>query len=68
MKTEKAFAQIKFESAEHADNAICYARRKKRDDDARSAYFSELEKDDINGIFMRDIIREEMTSNDVRLQ
>lgn len=68
LKTEKAFARIKFESAEYADNAIYYARRKKRDDDARSAYFSELEKDDINGIFMRDIIREEMTSNDVRLQ
>ncbi len=68
LKTEKAFNQIKFKSAELADNTIYYARRKMRDDDARSAFFAELEKEDVNGIYMRDIIREEMTADDARLR
>lgn len=68
LKTEKAFHQIEFKSAELADNTIYYARRKMRDDEARNAFFAELEKEDVNGIYMRDIIREEMKSDDVRLQ
>ena len=68
LKTEKAFHQIEFKSAELADNTIYYARRKMRDDEARNAFFAELEKEDVNGIYMRDIIREEMTSDDVRLR
>ena len=68
LKTKKAFHQIEFKSAELADNTIYYARRKMRDDEARNAFFAELEKEDVNGIYMRDIIREEMKSDDVRLQ
>ena len=68
LKTEKAFNQIEFKSAELADNTIYYARRKMRDDEARNAFFAELEKEDLGGIYMRDIIREEMTSNDARLR
>ncbi len=68
LKSEKAFNQIEFKSAELADNTIYYARRKMRDDEARKAFFAELEKEDIDGIYMRDIIREEMTSYDVRLR
>ena len=68
LKSEKAFGQIKFKSAELADNTIYYARRKKRDDEARSAFFAELENDDINGVYLRDIIKEGMTDNDLRLR
>ena len=68
LKTEKAFNQLVFKSAELADNTIYYARRKMRDDGARNAFFAELEKEDVNGIYMRDIIKEEMTSDDVRLR
>ena len=68
LKSEKAFNQIEFKSAELADNTIYYARRKMRDDEARNAFFAELEKEDINGIYMRDIIKEEMASDDVRLR
>ena len=68
LKTEKAFNQLAFKSAELADNAIYYARRKMRDDEARNAFFAELEKEEVNGIYMRDIIREEMTRDDVLLQ
>lgn len=67
LKTEKAFRQLVFKSAKLADNTIYYALRKKRDDEARNAFFAELEKEDLNGIYMRDIIREEMTSDDIRL-
>ena len=68
LKSEKAFNQIEFISAELADNTIYYARRKKRDNEARNAFFAELEKDNVNGIYMRDIIKEEMTSEDIRLR
>ena len=68
LKTEKSFGQIEFKSAELADNTIYYTRRKIRDEDARKAFFDELEKEDIDGIYMRDIIREEMKGNDARLR
>lgn len=68
LKSEKAFNQIEFKSCALADNTIYYAKRKMRDDEARNAFFEKLEKDDIDGIFMRDIIREEMTSDDARLR
>lgn len=68
LKTEQAFKQLVFKSAELADNTIYYARRKMRDDETRNAFFTELEKEDIHGIYMRDIIREEMTGDDVRLR
>lgn len=68
LKTEQAFKQLVFKSAELADNTIYYARRKMRDDEVRNAFFTELEKEDIHGIYMRDIIREEMTGDDVRLR
>ena len=68
LKSEKAFQQIEFKTAELANNTIYYARRKIRDDEARNAFFAELEKEDLNGIYMRDIIREGMTSDDARLR
>lgn len=68
LKTPKAFDTIKFVSYQVADNTIYYAKRKARDDGARTAYFEELEKEDINGIYMRDMIRGEVKVNDPRLR
>ncbi len=68
LKSKKAFEEIKFISYEACDNTIYYAKRKARDDEARSAFQAELEKDDINGLYMRDIIREEVKPDDVRLR
>ena len=68
LKSEKAFAAIKFVSAEMADNRIYYPRRRKRDEDARMAFLAELESDDVSGIYMRDIIREGMKNDDGRIQ
>lgn len=68
LKSPKAFEAIKFIGYTVADNTIYYAKRKVRDDAARAAYQKELEKDDLDGIFMRDIIREEIRSDDPRLR
>ncbi len=68
LKSKKAFDEIKFVSYEVCDNTIYYAKRKARDDEAREAFNAELEKEDLNGLFMRDIIREEVTPDDARLR
>lgn len=68
LKSPKAFEAIKFINYTVADNTAYYAKRKARDGEARAAYMKELEKDDINGIFMRDIIRGEIKSDDPRLR
>lgn len=68
LKSKKAFKEIKFVSYEACDNTIYYAKRKARDDEAREAFNAELERDDINGIYMRDIIREEVKPDDARLR
>ena len=68
LKSEKAFDAIHFLDYTVADNSIYYAKRKIRDEEARDAFQKELENDDVNGIYMRDIIREEMKPDDVRLR
>ena len=68
LKSQKSFEEIKFVSYEVCDNTIYYAKRKARDDEAREAFNAELERDNINGIYMRDIIREEVKPDDARLR
>ncbi|MCD8120437.1 MAG: DUF3990 domain-containing protein [Lachnospiraceae bacterium] len=68
IKSKKAFDAITYIDCVHADNRIYYKKRIKRDEDARTAYYKELETDDLNGIFMRDILREEMKPDDPRLR
>ena len=68
LKSEKAFDTIKFLDYTVCDNTVYYAKRKARDDEARTAYQKELESEDIDGIYMRDIIREEMKQDDIRLR
>ena len=68
LKSPKAFEAIRFIDYTVADNTVYYAKRKARDDEARTAHMKELETDDINGIFMRDIIREEIKADDPRLR
>ena len=68
LKSEKAFETIKFLDYTTADNSVYYAKRKARDEEARAAYLKELENEDMNGIFMRDMIREEMKPDDERLR
>ncbi len=67
LKSERAFEQLKFVSFEAAETIEYYSRRKVRDADARAAYEKELEKDDIDGIYMRDLIRYGEKYYDTRL-
>ena len=66
--SEKAFNHIHFCGYEIADNSEYFPKRKARDEVARNAFIKELEEDDIDGIFIRDIIREKMEASDERLQ
>ena len=68
LKSPAAFEKIQFVSYEIADNTEYYAKRKARDDEARAAFRTELERDDLDGLYMRDIISEEVQPNDPRLR
>ena len=68
LKSPKAFETIQFISYVAVDNTEYYIKRKTRDDDARAAFREELERDDINGLYMRDILREEVKADDPRLR
>lgn len=68
LMSEKAFEQVQFVGYEMADNSEYYPKRKSRDELAREAYVKELETDDIEEIYMRDIIREKMEDSDERLR
>lgn len=68
LKSKKAFEAIEFLSHELADNSMYYAKRKSRDEQARKEYMRILEEEDLDGLFMRDIIREEVMPDDARLR
>lgn len=67
LESKKAFDALQFISCEMVDNTVYYAKRKARDDKARTEYFKDLEKEDINGLYLRDIIRKEMNVDELRL-
>lgn len=68
--SEKAFENLTFESAEIADKNIYYPKFIDRDLSAKETYRKEIRKRASykNDIFVLDILREEMTSDDVRIQ
>ena len=68
IKSEKAFSEIKFIDAIAVNSEKYYAKRKQRDDAAREAFFKELEKESLDGLYMRDIIREGVKVDDSRLR
>ena len=68
LKSPKAFESLSYLGYEFADRSIYYPKRKQRDSDARIAYQQKASLDDLNGLFMRDIIREGVTNDDPRLR
>ena len=68
LKSEKAFSAIHFISSEQVSNAMYFPRRKQRDDAARAAFREERDRDDLNGLFIRDIIRERILPDDPRIR
>lgn len=68
LKSKKTFDSIRYIDYTVVDHAVYYAKRKARDGEARDACMKELEKEDMDGIFMRDVVREEMKQDDPRLR
>lgn len=68
LKSKRAFDTIQFESYIAVDHTEYYVKRKTRDNEARNSYREELERDDIDGLYMRDIIKEEVKADDPRLR
>jgi len=65
LKSEKAFNALSFVDYFTADNTEYYAKRKERDNNAKEAFFKELETEDADGLYIRDIIRERMTNDEI---
>lgn len=61
----KGFSSLQYLKNETSDNTIYYMKRRCRDEAARTAYRSQM--DDIEGLFMRDIIKENIQDGDPRL-
>jgi len=68
-KSRTAFSRIRFAGAEPADASVWYEKKAARDRAARRAYRSTRQSSDsINELFIIDIMREEITNGDPRLQ
>lgn len=68
LKSQKAFSAIKFVKYEIAKADEFYIKRKNRNLEANKQFRSQQEVDSIDGLFMRDIIRERIDNNDSRLR
>ncbi len=67
LRSETAFDKIVFCSYEEVNSHVYYPLRKKRDENARLRYRAITQDDDIEGLFMRDIILERITEDDERI-
>lgn len=69
LKSQEAFAHIRFTGAEPANAAIWYEKKVTRDREARRAYRSTKKASNlVNELFMIDIMREGITNGDPRLR
>ena len=69
LKSEKSFSQIRFIDAEAAAAEIYFEKKSIRDRDARRAYrLSRKEAENINELYMLDIMREGIRNGDPRLR
>lgn len=68
----KAFTSLQFLGAETARASVYHVLRNERDAAARDAYRNRIssadDRDILDGLFMRDIIREQVTNDDPRLR
>ena len=64
VKSEKAFNKLQFVDYERVKNEDYYPKRKRRDELVRLNYLKELEKDSLEGVYIRDLILKEVNLND----
>ncbi len=68
LKSKEAFDSLQYLGYEEAASDIYYVLRKSRDDEARNAYSKSAQSASLDGLFMRDIIRERVRNDDERLR
>lgn len=61
LKSPRAFEAIEFVEATVAPSAVYYPKRKERDEKARALYREEAARQGIDGIYLRDLLRDEVT-------
>ena len=67
LRSPHAFEKIRFDGYVPVDGNIYYVKRKKRDEAARAAYRNLALSADLEGIFIRDILRDKIKPGDSRL-
>ena len=67
LKSKIAFDAITFAGYEIAKSSLYYSSKKQRDENARKAFSREFNKPDLTGLYIRDIITQEIKNNDARL-
>lgn len=67
LASPQAFAALRFQGCEIARASTYHGLRNERDRTAREAYRRKSAEADLDGLFMRDIIREKVTNDDPRL-
>ena len=68
LKSKKSFDLIEFKNYEFAEGQKYYSLRLNRMEKAKADYKKSLEDSDISGLFIRDLILEEVKENDTRLR
>lgn len=68
LASPQAFAALRFQGCEIARASTYHGLRNERDRTAREAYRRKSAEADLDGLFMRDIIREKVTNDDHRLR
>ena len=68
LASPQAFAALRFQGCEIARASTYHGLRNERDRTAREAYRRKSAEADLDGLFMRDIIREKVTNDDPRLR
>ena len=68
IKSRRAFKRLAFASAEIAEAEHYHLRRRTRDESAREAFRREASSPDLDGLFMRDVLRSKMEADDARLR
>ncbi len=66
--SEKSFEKLHFVGTEEALRSKYYVLKMKRDKEARAAYFNDRESEDLSGLYMIDIVRQEVKADDPRLR
>lgn len=68
LKSHKAFDALQPKGHVRVESSVYFPKRQMRDISARTAFMSEAATPDLDGIFMRDILREKMERTDARLR